>query len=263
MSENQTIQACAELVFRSDKERFRATMAAPVAARDVLFPVHAFCLEVAKAPWLTKESIIAEMRLQFWRDVLQEKIDDKKPRAHEVAAPLAGAIDNDAAAALDATVVARKWDIYSDPHEDDAALTRYLTDSYALPMVQAARLLGAEASQLELVQSAAFAGALIRYFAAVPDLQEHGRIPLLDGRPEAVSKMAEQALSQIKGRGSELAQLTKITRAPLIDALTHLPLLKTVVRDPEAVIEGRLSLTPLKQSLRLTLISQAPSWGFV
>jgi hypothetical protein len=33
MSDNLSVQACAELVFRGDKERFRATMAAPVSAR--------------------------------------------------------------------------------------------------------------------------------------------------------------------------------------------------------------------------------------
>ena len=101
-----SVQACAEIVQRGDEDRFRATMAAPVAAREVLFPIHAFCLEVAKAPWVTKEMMIAEMRLQFWRDVLQEKIEGKVPRAHEVAAPLAAVLDPASAQALDATAVA-------------------------------------------------------------------------------------------------------------------------------------------------------------
>jgi phytoene/squalene synthetase len=262
MSENLTVQACADLVWRGDKERFRATMAAPVAVRDVLFPIHAFCLEVAKAPWLTKESIIAEMRLQFWRDVLQEKIDGKSPRAHEVAAPFVAALDAQAAAALDATVVARKWDIYRDAHADEAALTSYLADSYAVPMVQAARLLGAQPEQLELIGDVAFVGALVRYFAAVPELQEQGRIPLIDGRAEAVAALAAQAWAKVKGRSAELSGLSKMARAPLIDAMTHAPLLKAVMRDPSVVIEGRLAMTPLRQSLRLALVSQAPRWAF-
>ncbi len=41
-----TIQACAELVARGDPLRFRATMAAPLAAREALLPLYAFNLEV-------------------------------------------------------------------------------------------------------------------------------------------------------------------------------------------------------------------------
>jgi len=263
MLKPQDVQACANLVREADQERFRATMAAPVAARDVLFPIHAFCLEIAKAPWLTKESMIAEMRLQFWRDVLQEKIDGKDPRAHEVARPFAQVIDAKAAEALDATVTARQWDIYKDPHEDSAAFKRYLTSSYATPLVEASRLLGASDTHDKALKNIAYAGALVRYFAAVPKLEDAGRIPLLDGRPEGVSQLAQDALDAVQGSGAVLATLRKTARAPMIDAMTHLPLLKIVARDPHVVSEGRLSLTPLRQSLRLALVSQAPSWAFV
>ena len=58
-------------------------------ARRVLFPLYAFNIEVSRAPWVTAEPMIAEMRLQFWRDVVEEIAAGKPPRAHEVAAPLA------------------------------------------------------------------------------------------------------------------------------------------------------------------------------
>lgn len=263
MGAQQDIQACANVVRTADQERFRATMAAPVAARDVLFPIHAFCLEVAKAPWLTKESMIAEMRLQFWRDVLQEKIDGKDPRAHEVARPLASVLDAEAAEALDKTVTARQWDIYQDPHEDLEAFKAYLTNSYAVPMVQACRLLGASSVDLKVLENISYAGALVRYLAAVPKLEEAGRVPLVDGRLSAVSNLANEALEAVRGSGAVLAGLDKTARAPMNDAMIHLPLLKMVAKDPSAVIEGRVSMTPLRQSLRLALVSQAPSWAFV
>ena len=79
-----TVDACAALVERGDPDRFAATMAAPVAARAQLWPLYAFNLEVARAPWVTKEPMIAEMRLQWWRDVVAEPT----PRAHDVAGPL-------------------------------------------------------------------------------------------------------------------------------------------------------------------------------
>ena len=65
-----SVDACAALVERGDPERFAAVMAAPVGFRARLFPLYAFNLEVAKAPWVTKEPMIAEMRLQWWTDML-------------------------------------------------------------------------------------------------------------------------------------------------------------------------------------------------
>ncbi|MBT7342217.1 MAG: phytoene synthase, partial [Rhodobacteraceae bacterium] len=67
-----SLQACANLVARADPERFAAAMAAPFAARAVLLPIYAASIEVARAPWLTQEPMIAEMRLHWWRDVFEE-----------------------------------------------------------------------------------------------------------------------------------------------------------------------------------------------
>ncbi|WP_284266838.1 squalene/phytoene synthase family protein, partial [Roseicyclus amphidinii] len=124
-----SLQACADLVARGDPDRFRATMAAPVAARRVLFPLYAFNIEVSRAPWVTDEPLIAEMRLQFWRDVVEELAAGKPPRAHEVALPLADAIPADVAGALDPLVTARQWDIYREPFEDRAAFDAYIADT--------------------------------------------------------------------------------------------------------------------------------------
>ncbi|SFI73772.1 squalene/phytoene synthase family protein [Celeribacter neptunius] len=262
-TDKMSIQACAELVQKGDEARFRATMAAPLKAREVLFPIHAFCLEVAKAPWVTQESMIAEMRLQFWRDVLQEKLDGKAPRAHEVAAPLAAVLDAASAEALDQAVTARQWDIYRDPHEDEAALHRYLHASYAIPMHVAARLLGAPESATKALNRLGFAGALGRYLAAIPALQDAGRIPLVDGRPEAVAALAKDAYEQGRWGAQQLSKCSKLARAPMIDAMMQLPLLRQAARDPQAVIDGRLGQGAVKKSLRLALVSQSPSWAFL
>ena len=111
---------CAEIVEQGDPVRFSAAMASPLAARKVLFPLYAFNIEVSRAPWLTKEPMIAEMRLQWWRDVLEEIAQEKPVRAHEVSTALAGVIDPKGAEALDALVAARRWDIYDEAFEDPA-----------------------------------------------------------------------------------------------------------------------------------------------
>ena len=74
-----TLAACAEMVRRGDPDRFLSAMTAPPDARAKLFPLYAFNLEVARAPWVTQEPMIAEMRLQFWRDALEEIAEGKPP----------------------------------------------------------------------------------------------------------------------------------------------------------------------------------------
>ena len=111
-----SLQACADLVERGDPDRFAAVMAAPMPLRARLWPLYAFNLEIARAPWVTKEPMIAEMRLQWWRDVVAESA----PRAHEVAGPLQGLIGVAGldVAVLDRMAAARVWDVYEEPFED-------------------------------------------------------------------------------------------------------------------------------------------------
>ena len=101
-------------------------MAAPPEARDKLFPVYAMNVEVSRAPWVTAEPMIAEMRLQWWRDALEEIATGGAVRKHEVTTPLARAMSAGMAAEMDEYVAARRWDIYRDPFEDEAHFDAYL-----------------------------------------------------------------------------------------------------------------------------------------
>ena len=141
-----TIADCAALVERGDPDRFLAVMAAPPAARARLFPLYAFNLELARAPWVAQEPLVAEMRLQWWRDVV-ENAAAGAARAHEVAEPLHALIHEAALPreVLDGMVAARRWDCWREPFEDRAALEAYLEDTAAGLMWLAALALGAPA----------------------------------------------------------------------------------------------------------------------
>ena len=136
-----TLDACAGLVERGDPDRFAAVMAAQVADRARLLPLYAFNLEVARAPWVTREPLIAEMRLQWWRDVVAEDA----PRAHEVAGPLHALIRQAGlpVPVLDALIAARRWDIQTDAFADRAAFDGYLQATAGGLMWLAARATGA------------------------------------------------------------------------------------------------------------------------
>ena len=145
------IAACAEIVRRADPERFRAVMAAPVAARERLFPIYAFNVEVARAPWVTAEPLIAEMRLQWWRDALAEIAAGGPVRRHEVATPLAQAIRAGDVVLLDALVEARRWDIHRDPFADMQAFRAHIAaTSGNLLLVAALRTAGINADPVIL-----------------------------------------------------------------------------------------------------------------
>ncbi len=177
-----TLDACAALVQRGDPDRFLAVMAAPLHARAQLFPLYAFNLEVARAPWVTEEPLIAEMRLQWWRDVV-ENAASGAAKAHEVAGPLHALISNFGlpVAVLDCLIAARRWDIQRDPHDSLAALSDYLEDTGAGLMWLAARALGAPDAAETTVRAFGWATAVAGYLRAVPELQARGRQPLPDG----------------------------------------------------------------------------------
>ncbi|MDO7568214.1 MAG: squalene/phytoene synthase family protein, partial [Paracoccaceae bacterium] len=79
-----SIDACARLVAKGDPDRFAATMATALPARAPLLVLYAFNIEVARAPWASKESLISHMRLQWWRDLVDQAGRSARP-AHEVA----------------------------------------------------------------------------------------------------------------------------------------------------------------------------------
>ncbi|MFN3576528.1 MAG: phytoene/squalene synthase family protein [Tabrizicola sp.] len=177
-----SLDACAGLVQRGDPDRFLAVMAAPVAVRAQLLPLYAFNLEVARAPWVTQEPLIAEMRLQWWRDVV-ENAASGAARAHEVAGPLHALIRDFGlpVEVLDRLIAARRWDIHREPHEGIAGLAAYLDDTGAGLMWLAARALGAPEGAEHAVRSYGWATAAAFYLRAVPDLVARGRRPLPEG----------------------------------------------------------------------------------
>jgi phytoene synthase len=241
-------------VEKGDPDRFAAAMAGPVSARRVLFPLYAFNLEVARAPWASQEPMIAEMRLQWWLDVLEDIVAGRAVRRHEVATPLAEVLDGAGAAILLPLVKARRWDIYRDPFEDPAHFSQYLEDTAGTLMWAAARALGASASAQSKVLRFGAAHGLVRYFQAIPALEEAGRQPLVDGRPGAVQGLAREALRHV--RRAELRRLLGgRARAALTEGWDTSTLLRQVIRHPHRVAAGALGVARWRRPAALWLWS--------
>lgn len=251
MDFDDDLTACARLVERGDPDRFAAAMAAPVTARAVLFPIYAFNLEVARAPWVTKETMIAEMRLQWWRDALDEIRNGGQVRRHEVVTPLARVLDAEGAEALDRLVGARRWDIYRDGFEDEAHLARYLEETSGGLMLAAGRALGGMPA--EVARDAGFAAGLAQFLRAVPELESHGGLPLVDGRPEAVAALAREGLARLARARKGLGAVPRPARSALLAGWQAGPLLRQAAAEPGRVAAGALELSEFRRRAGLML----------
>ena len=235
-----SIADCAALVERGDPDRFLATMSVPVAAREVLFPLYAFNVEVTRAPWASAEPLIGEMRLQWWRECLEECAGTGPVRAHEVAGPLALLIRGRAVpiVPLVALIEARRWDIYSDAFADEAALAAYIEATSAGLMWTAAAALGTPRSAEAGVRAIGWASGLAAFLRAVPKLEARGRRPLVDSRAEAVTRLARTGLERLAE--AHRTPMPVIARPALLAGWRARATLSRAMSDPRRVGAGLL-----------------------
>jgi phytoene/squalene synthetase len=250
--------ACAEIVRRADPSRFQAAMAAPVAARGVLFPVYAFNVEVARAPWVTQEPMIAEMRLQWWADALEEIGAGGAVRRHEVATPLARVLDAEGAALLMDLVEARRRDTERAPFEDEAALLGYLEATSGNLIRAAARALGP--ADEDVLGDAGLALGLANWFRAIPALEAAGRRPLPDGRAEAVRALAQEGLRRLSRARGGRRRVSRDAAPALLPLWQAGPVLRAAARRPARVAEGTLDPAPARSRLTLMLRAMSGRW---
>ncbi len=249
---DDNLTACAKLVEQGDPARFRTVMAAPVAARAKLFPLYAFNVEVSRAPWVTQEPMIAEMRLQWWRDALEEISTGAEVRRHEVVTPLAALISPDQAKALDQLVAVRRWDCYKDPFEDDGHLKEYLRTSSGTLMRIAAELLG---GTTEAAEDAGYGLGVANWLRAIPELEAQKRIPLVDGTEAGVRALAQDGLDAFARAKS--TTIERAIRPALWPATGADTVLKAAINTPQRVADGTL---PEPSNIGFTLRAAFNLW---
>ncbi|MCF6231718.1 MAG: squalene/phytoene synthase family protein [Rhodobacteraceae bacterium] len=249
---DDNITACAGLVQRADPDRFMAAMAAPVSVRGALFVLYAFNVEVARAPWVTNEPEIAAMRLQWWRDALEEIAAGKGVRRHEVVTPLAAIINVEQATVLDELICARYWDINNVPFQDLAGLFQYLDQTSGHLIRVCAQVLG-DADET-VVTDFGFATGLANWLRAVPELRARGRMPLPDGSPEAIRGLAQAGLDRLQKARAHRAGVSRLASSALLVGWQTETVLRRTLRDPARVNTG--TLMPGEFRRRISLMRQ-------
>lgn len=189
--------ACAEIVRRADPDRFLATMAAPVDKRGALFAVFAFNVEINRAARASSEPLVCEMRLQFWRDTLDEVEAGVADGGHEIIAPLAEVVDAGSIDVLRQIITARSWDAYGAQGESEASLGDYLNDTDGGLMWVAAKAVGITEGETA-IREVGYGSGLANWFRAVPELERRGRRQYKDTGAANYSALATDGLKRLR-----------------------------------------------------------------
>ena len=156
------------LLRRHDRDRFLATLCAPVERQPALWALLGFNYEIARVREVVSEPVLGQIRLQWWRDALDEIYAGRKPRRHEVVEPLAEAVlgcglDR---TLLDGMIEAREQDLAGEPPASLAALEAYLAATSSNLLLAQLAVLGTEAA--EAARHVGIAWGLVGLIRALP-----------------------------------------------------------------------------------------------
>lgn len=138
---------CGDLVRENDRDLWLACLFAPPSSRQYIHAIYAFVIETAHIRDKVSQPLLGEMRLRWWRDILESGAlaDDAGP---PVAAALLDTVKKfdlplDEITAL---IDARIFDLYDDPMSTVAALLDYCRATASAPIRWAGQVLGASST---------------------------------------------------------------------------------------------------------------------
>lgn len=235
-------------------------MSGPVDARELLFPIYAFNIEISRAAWISQEPIIARMRLQWWQDALDEIFTGSNLRRHDGVIGLAQSIHHGGLdrAPFDEMIAARLWDIEREAHPNQQALWDYLGQTSGNLLRLAGTALGADetAAYYRLGQAAGMGQMLL----ALPVLQDRQVSVLQDATTAMWSELAQEALARFKkerhalrsGQAAVLPALRTVSPAQAV--------LGRAVAVPSRIAAGRLGASEFSKKMRLLILTMSGRW---
>jgi 15-cis-phytoene synthase len=161
---------CAGLVRTHDFARYAATLLVPATARRGLLALYAFNVEISRVRDAVSQALPGEIRLQWWRDML-EGSDHGGVEGNPVAAELLRAIRNWELPVdrLSRLIDEHQFDLYNDPMPTMAALEGYANDTSAVLFALAAQMMGPPSGAVEhLARHAGLAQGFVQVIAALP-----------------------------------------------------------------------------------------------
>ncbi len=248
------------LVARGDPDRWRAAMTAPPERRPGLMALYAFNLEIARAPWVASEPMLAEIRLRWWHDAVAEIYEGAAPRRHEVVGPLAEAIRGGELprGPFEETIAARMADATPAPLPDRAALDAYLAQTAGHLMELAARYLGAPEAAWPAIRDFGYGAGVASLLRALPALRARGHETLPPGTD--VAALARDGLVSIARARAARALVPHEAAPALLAGWRAEGVLKRAAADPQSVAAGVLEVSELRARAALLWRGSSGRW---
>jgi NADH dehydrogenase [ubiquinone] 1 alpha subcomplex assembly factor 6 len=183
----------AESLRRHDRDRFLTTLFAPSDRRAALVALYAFNFEIAKTREVVREPLLGQIRLQWWREAIDEIYRGATVRKHEVVQPLAEAIGRFDLTRyhFDRLIEAREADLADTPPADLASVETYAGETSGRLVLLALEILGArENPAMEAGRHVGIAWALVGLIRALPMQLRMRRLTL------PADLMAEHAIDE-------------------------------------------------------------------
>ncbi|URQ75817.1 MAG: phytoene/squalene synthase family protein [Candidatus Ochrobactrum gambitense] len=168
---NQNEAHCLALLREADRDRYLSVLYAPEDKRGGLAALYAFNAEVARIRDLVHEPLPGEVRLQWWRDLINGEARGSA-EAHPVAAALVETINKYELprTAFDNYCEARIFDLYDDPMPSRNDLEGYCGETASAIIQLAGFILDQDAAQAhsETAGHAGVAQAIIGLLRLLP-----------------------------------------------------------------------------------------------
>lgn len=137
-----TLSYCAAQVRAQDIDRFHLALCAPSKSQPAMLAIAALNLELARTASRVSDPNLGLVRLQWWREVLDELKAGGPVRSHQVALALSSISEVLDFPSLYMMVEGRKLDLVDGPFEDQEELRAYLARTAGSLMVAQGRVLG-------------------------------------------------------------------------------------------------------------------------
>jgi len=248
---------------RHDRERFLTALFAPAGAREALMALYGFNLEVARVRESVREPMLGQIRLQWWREGIEEAYLGTARQRHELLSILGPTIKSQGLSRshFDRLIDARELDLAPEPPADMAALEAYCRDTAASLVWLALEILDAATPPARKAgEHIGIAYALTGLVRAIPFQARAGKVFLSKDQehpaPEylaEIAALAERHLAEARALRREVpsAALPALLQAGI--AAHHLKRLRHSGYDafdrrmlaPDGMLAGRLGLAAL------------------
>jgi len=251
MSLNDSYAHCDTLLKAQDYDRWLACLFLPANSRKHAHALYAFSSEIARVRDSVREALPGEIRLQYWRDVLNAESSD-----NPVAAALLDTVKSFRLplAPLQNLIDARVADLYDDGFATQNDLEGYCGETCSVLFQLVAMVAGGEANSLsEAAGHAGVAYAMAGLLSILPVHQARGQCYLPEthlkkhnlarediGKPESVKQLRSVLLDMIALAGEHLQKAqSAIAALPPNVRPAFLPLalvhkkLESIIKNPD------------------------------